>query len=93
MANTCLHTELGPDSISWGGTSNGVFSTRSADDVIVNPIPHASKQIWRSVWSWEGPQWAKCLLWMILNKGLKTRNKGFNGGLHEFQPLPPVFNS
>ncbi|KAJ1421739.1 Ribonuclease H-like superfamily [Sesbania bispinosa] len=77
LANPCPRTQLGPDSITWGGTSHGAFSTRSAYDLIVSPGNDVSNSIWRAVWSWEGPQRAKCLLWMILNKGLKTRSKGF----------------
>ncbi|KAJ1428433.1 hypothetical protein SESBI_08944 [Sesbania bispinosa] len=44
LANPCPRAELGPDNITWGGTSHGAFSTRSTYDVIVNPVPHAPEQ-------------------------------------------------
>ncbi|KAJ1392540.1 Reverse transcriptase zinc-binding domain [Sesbania bispinosa] len=39
-----------------------------------------SDPIWKAVWHWEGHQRAKCLLWLVLNNGLKTRSKGFRRG-------------
>ncbi|KAJ1421642.1 Reverse transcriptase zinc-binding domain [Sesbania bispinosa] len=72
--------ELGSDSVVWGGTPNGDFSTKSAYNLIENNSGNVSDPGWRAVWRWEGHEQAKCLLWVILNNGLKTRNKGFRRG-------------
>ncbi|KAJ1433963.1 Ribonuclease H domain [Sesbania bispinosa] len=91
-AHLCPCEELGTDSVIWGGTSNGAFSTKSAYNIIRNPVPDLPDPIWSRIWSWEGPERAKCLLWVILNKGLKTRSKGFNGGFMDSNLCPLCMN-
>ncbi|KAJ1387935.1 Reverse transcriptase zinc-binding domain [Sesbania bispinosa] len=91
-AHMCPCEDLGPDSVIWGGTSNGAFSTKSAYTIINNPAPGLPDPIWNLIWRWEGPERAKCLLWVILHKGLKTRSKGFNGGFMDSNLCPLCMN-
>ncbi|KAJ1410722.1 Reverse transcriptase zinc-binding domain [Sesbania bispinosa] len=79
-AHPCPHDDLGPDSVVWGGTSHGEFSTKSAYDLMSSLPLVFPTRLWQAVWRWEGPQRARCLMWIILNNGLKTRSKGFRSG-------------
>ncbi|KAJ1441438.1 ribonuclease H [Sesbania bispinosa] len=78
VALPCPNPSLGPDFVCWGGTPNGKFSTKTAYTLIESSFQFVQDPIWRVVWKWEGHQRARCLLWMILNNGLKTRSKGFS---------------
>ncbi|KAJ1418225.1 Reverse transcriptase zinc-binding domain [Sesbania bispinosa] len=72
--------DFGADLVVWGGTSNGIFSTKSAH----NLVSHREVAIWR----WDGPERARYFMWLVANNGLKTRSKGFRCGLFDSDTCP-----
>ncbi|KAJ1395123.1 hypothetical protein SESBI_33650 [Sesbania bispinosa] len=53
-AHPCPAPELGKDSVIWGGNSNGLFSTKSAYNLIEDCSSSNSDPLWRAVWHWMG---------------------------------------
>ncbi|KAJ1415138.1 Ribonuclease H domain [Sesbania bispinosa] len=82
------HDSFGADSVAWSGTSNGVFSTRSAYELVSCKADSTPDPIWKAVWRWRGPERARCFMWLVLNKGPKTKHKGFRCGLYDSDVCP-----
>ncbi|KAJ1396048.1 Ribonuclease H-like superfamily [Sesbania bispinosa] len=76
VVHLCPCPKLGYNYVVWGGTPNGEFSTKSA----YNLFDNSSNEFPDSIWQWDRHQRTKCLIWMILNKGLKTCSKCFRRG-------------
>ncbi|KAJ1415512.1 Reverse transcriptase zinc-binding domain [Sesbania bispinosa] len=80
------------DNLSWGLTSHGNFTTKSAYHLAADNFQGPVHRIWRAIWHWKGPHRLKCFLWMILKGGLKTNSLRKNRKL-SISDLCPICNS
>ncbi|KAL9416421.1 hypothetical protein AB3S75_039585 [Citrus x aurantiifolia] len=46
----------GAGSYFWGVSSNGIFSVKSAYELLDDLIGNGDRNFWRLAWSWKGPQ-------------------------------------
>ncbi|KAH9728215.1 putative ribonuclease H protein [Citrus sinensis] len=65
----------GHDSYFWGVSSNGIFSVKSAYELLDDPIGNGDRNFWRLAWSWKGPESIRVFLWLLLHGRLKTRKE------------------
>ncbi|KAH9685693.1 putative ribonuclease H protein [Citrus sinensis] len=65
----------GADSYLWGVASNGIFSIKSAYELLDDPIGNGDRNFWRLAWSWKGPHSIRVFLWLLLHGRLKTRKE------------------
>ncbi|KAH9779858.1 putative ribonuclease H protein [Citrus sinensis] len=63
------------DSFFWGVSSNGIFSVKSAYELLDYPIGNGDHNFWRLAWSWKGPHSSRVFLWLLLHGRLKTRKE------------------
>jgi len=77
-----LRPLLPHDCLIWRGTSNGLFSVRSAyhlakelQDDLGGQCSSTEKgsEVWKRMWSMEVPQVVKIFLWRVFNNALPTR--------------------
>ncbi|KAJ1428329.1 hypothetical protein SESBI_09060 [Sesbania bispinosa] len=54
VALPCPNPSLGPDSVCWGGTPNGKFSTKTAYSLIESSYQFVQDPVWRAVWKSKG---------------------------------------
>ncbi|KAJ1389207.1 Reverse transcriptase zinc-binding domain [Sesbania bispinosa] len=92
VALPCPDPSLGLDFVCRGGTPNGQFSTKTTYTLIKSSYRFIQDPVRSAVWKWEGHQRVHCLLWIILNNGLKTRSKGFRRGFMESDVCPLCMN-
>ncbi|KAH9727055.1 putative ribonuclease H protein [Citrus sinensis] len=65
----------GANSYFWGVSSNGIFSVKSAYELLDDPVINADRNFWRLAWSWKGPHSIRVFLWLLLHGRLKTRKE------------------
>ncbi|CAN1782224.1 Putative ribonuclease H protein At1g65750 [Linum perenne] len=65
----------GEDTWAWGEESNGIFSIRSAYDLITNAGNLISVVDWKAIWSWKGPQQIRQFLWLAMHEKLLTNKE------------------
>ncbi|CAN1339552.1 Putative ribonuclease H protein At1g65750 [Linum perenne] len=63
---------LGRDSMVWGLEPNGIFSVRSAFQLLQGLAAAPQKTIWKRVWGWQGPNKIKHFLWLASHDRLLT---------------------
>ncbi|CAN1820223.1 Putative ribonuclease H protein At1g65750 [Linum perenne] len=69
--------ESGEDTLIWDPDPKGLFSVKSAYEVLVaaDGGAHSTNQLWRSVWRWEGPNWIHFFLWLVAHNTLLTNSE------------------
>ena len=70
------------DAIIWRGTSNGIFSVRSAyyiqqeleaQTMAGTSNPKGRSEVWRKLWALPVPNVEKHIMWRVCNDSLSTR--------------------
>nr|KYP70931.1 Putative ribonuclease H protein At1g65750 family [Cajanus cajan] len=80
----CLHPPIadnGSDEIIWGPTPDGIFTTKSAFDVVSPPREDSHSAFFRVIWKWKGPERIRLFLWRVLHDSLMTNLARFERGL------------
>ncbi|KAH9754932.1 putative ribonuclease H protein [Citrus sinensis] len=65
--------DKGTDSLFWAHSKFGRFTTHSAYLAFSNDTPMHDDRLWRTVWSWKGPQSVRIFLWQVFHDRLKTK--------------------
>ncbi|CAN1333770.1 Putative ribonuclease H protein At1g65750 [Linum perenne] len=60
------------DDLIWGPDPRGMFSIKSAYEVLVNAADNDRNNIWRMIWHWEGPSRIKHFMWIVGHERLLT---------------------
>ncbi|CAN1187196.1 Putative ribonuclease H protein At1g65750 [Linum perenne] len=68
-------TDRGDDDWVWGLEKSGVFSIKSAYNLICHSTAIPGSDLWKAVWKWEGPNRIKHFLWLATKDKLLT-NEG-----------------
>ncbi|KAJ1392913.1 Ribonuclease H-like superfamily [Sesbania bispinosa] len=70
--------ENGTDVIAWGKKADGSFTVAAAYSKLVGFDNLSPSRKFKQIWSWNGPQRIKTLLWKISNNALLTNVERFN---------------
>ncbi|KAF7838963.1 Ribonuclease H protein [Senna tora] len=62
----------GADTVRWKHSSDGVFSVKSAYNLLVWKGPVCKASIWKRIWHWPGPQRIRTFLWLLAKGRLLT---------------------
>ncbi|CAA0822774.1 Polynucleotidyl transferase- ribonuclease H-like superfamily protein [Striga hermonthica] len=62
----------GPDTMYWGFSENGLFTTKSAYASLLPYSPTRDRAGWRAIWKWTGPQRVRQFLWLAAQEKLLT---------------------
>ena len=65
--------DKGTDSLFWTHSKSGRFTTHSAYLAFSNDTPMHDDRLWRTVWSWKGPQSVRIFLWQAFHDRLKRK--------------------
>jgi hypothetical protein len=65
------------DTLAWGCTSDGCFSTKSAYLSTHVSINHPNQNLFNLVWKWKGPERIKLFLWKATHACLMTNMERF----------------
>lgn len=57
----------------WQTSENGVFTIKSAYDILKPPPPSTGQFQWTQIWNFKGPVRGSLFLWMLAHNRLKTK--------------------
>ncbi|CAN1187052.1 Putative ribonuclease H protein At1g65750 [Linum perenne] len=64
--------ELGEDTFLWGENRKGIFTIKSAYNLVANQSSSNSDPGWDKIWKWRGPHRVKFFLWLAIHNRLLT---------------------
>ncbi|CAN1292925.1 Putative ribonuclease H protein At1g65750 [Linum perenne] len=67
--------DSGDDELIWGPDPKGLFSIKSAYEILAATDRSNSDQRWKAVWEWQGPNRVRFILWLAVNKRLLTNTE------------------
>ncbi|CAN1762528.1 Putative ribonuclease H protein At1g65750 [Linum perenne] len=65
----------GEDELIWGPDPKGLFSIKSAYEILAATDRSNSDQRWKSVWQWQGPNRVRFFLWLAVHSRLLTNSE------------------
>ncbi|WCJ31853.1 Polynucleotidyl transferase ribonuclease H-like superfamily protein [Euphorbia peplus] len=75
VAYLVCHTSGDSDQCFWMGTSSGIFSVKSAYELIADEVNSTTHRIWDFIWKWPGPNRIRCFLWLIAKGRILTNQE------------------
>lgn len=63
----------GGDQVYWAKSNKGIFTVKSAYNVISNTQNRDEDKSWDIVWLWKGPKSIRTFLWLVMHNRLKTK--------------------
>ncbi|CAN1188300.1 Putative ribonuclease H protein At1g65750 [Linum perenne] len=66
------HQDRGPDDWIWGCEKSGIFSIKSAYNLICRAESDNEAEKWKCVWKWTGPYRIRFFLWLAAKERLLT---------------------
>ncbi|CAN1126862.1 Putative ribonuclease H protein At1g65750, partial [Linum perenne] len=67
--------QLGDDEVAWGLEANGGFSVKSAYMLVKELDLSNEDNVWKKVWTWEGPAKIKQFMWLVTHGKLMTNEE------------------
>ncbi|CAN1851753.1 Putative ribonuclease H protein At1g65750 [Linum perenne] len=65
----------GNDELIWGPDPKGLFSIKSAYEILTATDRSIADQRWKSVWNWQGPNRVRFFLWLAVHNRLLTNSE------------------
>ncbi|CAN1250668.1 Putative ribonuclease H protein At1g65750, partial [Linum perenne] len=65
----------GDDELIWGPNPKGLFSIKSAYEILAATDRSNSDQRWKAFWNWQGPNRVRFFLWLAVHNRLLTNTK------------------
>ncbi|CAN1127767.1 Putative ribonuclease H protein At1g65750 [Linum perenne] len=67
--------KLGDDEVAWGLEANGGFGVKSAYTLVKELDRSSEDNVWKKVWTWEGPAKIKQFMWLVTHGRLMTNKE------------------
>ncbi|CAN1170712.1 Putative ribonuclease H protein At1g65750 [Linum perenne] len=78
----------GPDDWVWGCEKSGIFTIKSAYNLICRTETAQDSDRWKCVWSWAGPNRIRYFLWLAAKERLVTNTARLRRGLTQDASCP-----
>ncbi|CAN1146008.1 Putative ribonuclease H protein At1g65750 [Linum perenne] len=78
----------GPDDWVWGCEKSGIFTIKSAYNLICRTETTQDSDRWKCVWSWAGPNRIRYFLWLVAKERLLTNTARLRRGLTQDASCP-----
>ncbi|CAN1787955.1 Putative ribonuclease H protein At1g65750 [Linum perenne] len=87
------HQDRGPDDWIWGCEKSGIFSIKSAYNLICRAESDNEAEKWKCVWKWTGPYRIRFFLWLAAKERLLTNAARMRRGFTQDASCPFCANN
>ncbi|CAN1188305.1 Putative ribonuclease H protein At1g65750 [Linum perenne] len=87
------HQDRGPDDWIWGCEKSGIFSIKSAYNLICRAESDNEAEKWKCVWKWTGPYRIRFFLWLAAKERLLTNAARMRRGFTQDASSPFCANN